>query len=85
MSNNNNDDNVSTILMVIGLFTVFYLIVKFFQTDFGGNLLLLIIFVPIFIFSFRNLLFEKELSLLDRWPYLLMSALFGTIIYILFF
>ena len=85
MNNNGPDDNVTTILMVIGLFTVLYWILKFFQTDFGGNLLLLIIFVPIFIFSFRDLLFEKELPLLDRWPYLLMSVFFGTMLYILFF
>ena len=82
---NNNDDNISTILMIIGLFTVLYWLLKFFQTDFGENLFLFIILIPPFIFFVRNFFCEKEIPLLERWPYLFMASLFGALIYIIFF
>lgn len=82
---NNNDDNISTILMVIGLLTVLYWLLKFFQTDFGGNLLLFIIFMPLFISSICGLFFEKETSLINRWPDLIMAIVLGTVGYLLFF
>lgn len=81
---NNNPDNVSAILMVIGFFTVLYWIFKFFQTDFGGNFLIFIIFVPLFIYYIYCLFSEKETSFIDRWPYLLMAAIPATMIYIFF-
>lgn len=84
MSNNKDDDNVSTILMVIGLFTVLYWLFKFLETDFGGSLLLLIILVPPLIYFIYALFFDKEISFFDRLGLFFMAALFGSVIYIVF-
>jgi hypothetical protein len=81
---NNNPDNLSAILMLIGFFTVLYWIMRFFQTDFGGNFLIFIIFVPLFIVLIYNFFSEKETPLLDRWPYLIAAAFPAAIIYIFF-
>ena len=81
---NNNPDNVSTILMLIGFFTVLYWIMRFFQTDFGGNFLIFIIFVPLLIAQICFFFTDKETPLLDRWPYLFAAAFPATIIYIFF-